>query len=696
MIGRATRRRPTGRAMRLVLAAAALVLALASLPPTAGSAPAEPPPALQILTPGGVGSVLAQLPVNVVFVGYEEGLGPDEVDLSRFDDGLEEFTASVVRSALGNGVVRPAGVDFLLDYRLSVADDAFEDAFFAHLLDIGTPRPLTEFQATYNQQPSRELDIADPLAIDAPSVEHWLAANAGPGLGVDTRQPTVFLVNWHGRDDFRFHVYTKTGDPDPDTGVDFGLRDDRTMIAWGGTAADDPSNGTGVVSRVWFHDLSAGPEYESYNFDLTNADIDEFDGADYRIPPVWEYGSTDDYRPFTDLTGDLALVVRYVATDLLFAPSPLYNVAISPPALPSSVSIDVNRVVVDDVAPAPLSIPAMLDPLTRLQPWTEFSATVREQPFRGRLAQVFDCWLTAFDGPWRTDPTFTGESCYGKRASGYAFYDLFFWAYDNQFKLVGDDADHHVPTLLFDTDDIPAGSLAGLAAENLYDFEYSQFMVLAFMDPLLWQDFGLGPAALLAHEAGHHLGLSHPHDGVDIDDGVIRSIVPTGAQYFAWLGGESATVMSYLKVESEFSQFDQDAMARWVAIANLNQAQQILEDIFASPRAREVDELVVLADHDALITLIAWDHMDYQVSAAFARQAYQRLVDAAAAINVPVEPPAAPADAKSRALEAFFVDPVPPLFVAPRPGPQPNTVLAASGPAPGTAVDGATWRSSGE
>ena len=43
--------------------------------------------------------------------------------------------------------------------------------------------------------------------IDAPSVERWLAANAGPRLGVDTTRYTVFLVNWCGRSDFRFHVY---------------------------------------------------------------------------------------------------------------------------------------------------------------------------------------------------------------------------------------------------------------------------------------------------------------------------------------------------------------------------------------------------------------------------------------------------------------------------------------------------------
>ena len=38
--------------------------------------------------------------------------------------------------------------------------------------------------------------------------------------------------------------------PDPDTGYNFGeVRASRKMIAWGGT-----------TSRLWFYDLSAGPE----------------------------------------------------------------------------------------------------------------------------------------------------------------------------------------------------------------------------------------------------------------------------------------------------------------------------------------------------------------------------------------------------------------------------------------------------
>ena len=70
--------------------------------------------------------------------------------------------------------------------------------------------------ASYNAQ-AGVLDVTDNRWIDAPSVEKRLIGTAPPG--VDTRKPTIFfIINWYGRSDFRFHVYAKTGEPDPDTG----------------------------------------------------------------------------------------------------------------------------------------------------------------------------------------------------------------------------------------------------------------------------------------------------------------------------------------------------------------------------------------------------------------------------------------------------------------------------------------------
>ena len=156
--------------------------------------------------------------------------------------------------------------------------------------------------------------------------------------------PTIFFINWHGRRDFRFHVYAKTGEPDPDTGYDFGaLSDDRKIVAWGGTTPDDEETGLGGrgVHRVWFYDLSAGPEAWAGNYDVDNPDLDGDGVADYRIPVAWEYGS---YRPRSALPRDLGKVVRYVGLDLLFASSPLYPPYFTADRVPGRVDLDVNTV----------------------------------------------------------------------------------------------------------------------------------------------------------------------------------------------------------------------------------------------------------------------------------------------------------------------------------------------------------------
>ena len=60
------------------------------------------------------------------------------------------------------------------------------------------------------------------------------------------------------------------------------------------------------------------------------------------MPPIWEYGTTDAYRPFNDLSGDLAKVIRYVAIDMLFTPSPIYDPAATVPGPDGAKAIQVD------------------------------------------------------------------------------------------------------------------------------------------------------------------------------------------------------------------------------------------------------------------------------------------------------------------------------------------------------------------
>src|SRR5262249_34815539 len=158
-----------------------------------------------------------------------------------------------------------------------------------------------------------------------------------PTTGVDTTEYTIYFINWYGRADFKFHVYVKSDEPDPDTGYNFGvIRHSRKILGWGGTTTDDPQRPLPSLRRIWFFDLSAGPEFWTGNFDLNTKDLDGDGILDYRMPPVWEYGNVSAalYRPFDNLSADLGMIVRYVAINLLFTSSPLYKPAISPPKLP--------------------------------------------------------------------------------------------------------------------------------------------------------------------------------------------------------------------------------------------------------------------------------------------------------------------------------------------------------------------------
>lgn len=179
------------------------------------------------------------MPLNVVFVGLE----PGQVDEADFLAGLPTSYRPTIRSRLPYGLVDELGIDYTYDVHVKYAGASWENSFFSALKGLATPADRTEFQDLYNEQDGTR-DVGQNHFIDAPTVEKWLIDHAPSG--VDTRRDTIFFVNWWGRSDFIDHVYTKFGEPDPDTGHDFGqLNQSRKIIAWGGTTPDDEETGLG-------------------------------------------------------------------------------------------------------------------------------------------------------------------------------------------------------------------------------------------------------------------------------------------------------------------------------------------------------------------------------------------------------------------------------------------------------------------
>ncbi len=120
----------------------------------------------------------------------------------------------------------------------------------------------------------------------------------------------------------------------------------------------------------------------------------------------------------------------------------------------------------------------------------------------------------------------------------------------------------------------------------------------------------------------------------------------------------SNSMMSYIDLNWDFSQFDRDNMNRFMTSLYINQANRILADVVKSPKAYKVASLLSAADANAALALNAYAGMDYPTAVISARQAYQLVLDAAAQINVKVEPQAWQADYKSKGKSPKFIDTV--------------------------------------
>ena len=161
---------------------------------------------------------------------------------------------------------------------------------------------------------------------------------------------------------------------------------------------------------MWFYDVSAGPDFGTANWLLDVADFNGDGETDERIPPIWEYGTTHWYRPFDDLTGDLAALLRFVAVDELFGSSPIYDPALSEPLLADRVELDLNlfagRPGVDPAAL--IRADNLRATLARLDPTRSSPLTPQTRPLSGAVGAAFDCQQTAF--------TAQPRSCFGNKA----------------------------------------------------------------------------------------------------------------------------------------------------------------------------------------------------------------------------------------------------------------------------------------
>ena len=114
--------------------------------------------------------------------------------------------------------------------------------------------------------------------------------------------------------------------------------------------------------------------------------------------------------------------------------------------------------------------------------------------------------------------------------------------------------------------------------------------------------------------------MSHPHDGYDSETGDFE---PVGEHYFAWSGDESNTMMSYIDLNWDFSQFDRDNMDRFSAAAYLEQTNAVAALILESDNARAAKRELELADATATLAARAFANHNYAGAVTRAKAAYR-------------------------------------------------------------------------
>ncbi|MGH2578407.1 MAG: hypothetical protein ACRDG9_11770, partial [Actinomycetota bacterium] len=381
---------------------------------------------------------------------------------------------------------------------------------------------------------------------------------------------------------FRFHTYTKFGEPDADTGYDFGAnRQSRKLIAWGGTPPDDEETGVrGPTHRVWFHDLSAGPDSNTGGWNVDDPDVDGDGEPDRRHPPVWEYLTAGGYRKAGDITLDLGQVARYVAIDLLFAASPLHPPYLTPHRLPSSINLDVNtyRERSPGVTGTPQQPDLLLKELRKLIR-TPLTLDRQELPLQNEAEVCFHQFI-------RAAPCYSDFSHYPGDAD-------FFLYHAQHLDEVRDGGGEYEAVVAYYITQDKIGFL-GLADHNWLDGTPS--LLINALTPASVAE-GNGSTATHIHELGHHLGLDHPHAGVDPGEGI--ELVPRGKFFFAWVADEVNSVMSYIDLNWDFSIFDRDNMDRFQAAALLRSTNAIAADVLRSDTAASGMAELTLADRDA-------------------------------------------------------------------------------------------------
>ena len=267
--------------------------------------------------------------------------------------------------------------------------------------------------------------------------------------------------------------------------------------------------------------------------------------------------------------------------NLLFTSSPLYPPQFTPRLLPNKVDLDLNTV--EGLSGVNSSARYQTPRLVRTR-WTRYTALPysldqEDVAYRGKAKECYVGWVAEQN-------TGSGSKCYPRYNNYPTGANLFLYGALNRKPLTDDDdyREYEAVLLNWAVKDGKNGKtsppILGFADDNYRDG--TQSFVFSFVSPAL-TELGYGLSTTEIHEYGHHLNFSHPHDGYDYERDV--DYEPVGRLQYAWSGDETNSIMSYIDLNWDYSQFDQDNANRFQAAGYINNANALAARILASPDA---------------------------------------------------------------------------------------------------------------
>jgi hypothetical protein len=538
--------------------------------------------------------------VNVVFVGISNS----RVNIGTIRSQLPKTYKPINRYPTFYNPENPEylGIEFKLRYNFIFATATFAKSLFSYISSQSTLGPPTEFQKLYNSQPGSRLTITQNLRVPAENVELWLEKNMHK-IGCPEGY-TVFFLDGYTSNYLTFHTYF-FDEPDFDTKAQFGLRDSRQSIAFGGK-----------YGRVWFYDLSAGPEYWSNNWDPNLY----WNPSEQAKPPIWHYKFTD--KPVKTLSRDVGEITRFIATNLLFTPSSLYR-----PLLASKIHINVvmfeNATDVGYFGKDWFNATTTEQVFESFEPHKEWRVTFSDRNLMDypRLNQIFANWARdQYDNASLYIPGFT---------SYIDFYTYFFSEIDLKTEFLDPTAsawaDYSIPVFAYAVTDDQMGVQVNLLGYADDDWTTgTQSFVNAFDTPLT-TDLGYGFTATIIHEVGHHIGLSHPHDGYDSE--LDFDYEPSGYWQFVWTGDEAYTVMGYMANIGHFGIFDKDTLYRNEGAMYMKAVKQMEKELVWKDLTRQDWKNLMDAFVKWNLAISSFKQMKYYRMVTLAMQAYKLMLN---------------------------------------------------------------------